>query len=113
MAQQHTLGSARMSANSPRPRRRAALLLWTFFLLWLGGQLPQVISLTRHGQQPIDFFAYARAADALRHDQSPYGTVAQSRAIWRSFHAMAVELRAAAAQGAGPAKLRAVTRRPQ
>ncbi len=71
-------------ANNPPPHRRAALLLWTLFLLWLGGQLPLVVSLTRHDQQPIDFLAYARAADALRQGQSPYGTVAQSRAIWRS-----------------------------
>src|SRR5919202_1062103 len=100
-------------ANNPPPHRRSALLLWTLLLLWLGGQLPQVISLTRQGQQPIDFLAYARAADALRHDQSPYGTVVQSRAIWRAFHRTEVELRAAAARGAGPAKLREVTRRPQ
>ncbi len=100
-------------ANNPPPHRRSALLLWTLFLLWLGGQLPQVINLTRHGQQPIDFLAYARAADALRQGHSPYGTIAQSRAIWRSFHAMEVELRAAAARGAGPAKLREVNMRPQ
>src|SRR5919199_1212498 len=106
-------GSAMTRANTPPPRRRSALLLWTFLLLGLGGQRPQVINPTRQGQQPIDFLAYARAADALRHDQSPYGTVAQSRAIWRAFHAMEVELRAAAARGAGPAKLREVMRRPQ
>src|SRR5919199_6674077 len=92
-------GSAMTRANNPPPHRRSALLLWTLVLLWLGGQLPQVINLTRQGQQPIDFLAYARAAAALRHDQSPYGTVAQSRAIWRAFHAMEVELRAAAARG--------------
>src|SRR5919202_698527 len=100
-------------ANNPPPHRRSALLLWSLLLLWLGGQLPQVINLTRQGQQPIDFLAYARAAAALRHDQSPYGTVAQSRAIWRSFHHTEVELRAAAAHGVGPAKLREVNARPQ
>ena len=94
-------------------RRRSSILLWTLFLLWLVGQLPTVVTLTRHGQQPIDFLAYARAADALRQGQSPYSTIEQSRAIWRSFHHTEVELRAAAAHGAGPAKLRELNMRPQ
>src|SRR5919202_2852466 len=100
-------------ANNPPPHRRSALLLWTLFLLWLVGQLPTVVTLTRHGQQPIDFLAYARAADALRQGQSPYSTIEQTRAIWRSFHHTEVELRAAAAHGAGPAKLRELNMRPQ
>lgn len=90
-----------------------ARLPWLCFLLWLLGQVPFFVGLAEQGQSPIDFLTYRVAADAISHAQSPYPTPEQSLYVYRYFHQMDAELRAASARGEGAVRLREISSRPQ
>jgi hypothetical protein len=91
--------------------RNLAIVSWAALLLW--GLLPLASVLAQPDQIPIDYLAYARAADALAQGQSPYQTPAQDQAIWRLFHRVEADLLAAYARGEGPAAVQAGLTGPQ
>lgn len=91
--------------------RGGAIVAWAALLLW--GLLPLASVVAQTGQMPIDFLAYARAADALAQGQSPYQTAEQDQAIWRLFHRVEAELLAAHVRGEGPSAVQAGLAGPQ
>jgi hypothetical protein len=83
------------------------LLHWSCFALWLLAQWLVVVGIARQGQRPVDFLAYERAATALAHAETPYGTPEEARAVWRRFHAQDAAIRGAATRADGRALARA------
>jgi hypothetical protein len=88
-------------------------LPWLIFVVSLLVWVPIFGSLAEQGQVPIDFLAYRRAADALERGESPYPEPAESQRIWRYFHQIDGEIRAAAVDGRGQETLREILARPQ
>jgi hypothetical protein len=109
---------AHLMARVGRRRRLSRLswwpwLPWLLFGLSLLVWLPIFESLAAQGRAPVDFLAYRRAADALARGEPLYPPPADSQRIWRSFHQLDVDVRAAAARGQGRETLGEALARPQ
>ncbi len=84
---------------------RLRALCWGLFALWLLIQLPPFLTHPYAAGRSVDFLTYRRAADALLRGESPYGSQAESLAIWRGYHTNDAAVRAAG----GPEQRRALT----
>jgi hypothetical protein len=91
--------------------RSVSIVTWTALLLW--GLLPLASVVAQPDRIPIDYLAYAQAADALARGDSPYQTPEQDQAIWRLFHRVEAGLLAAHARGEGPTVAQAALAGPQ
>jgi len=81
-------------------RRLRAALPVLIFLVWsalIGGGL--LAATLGQGVVPVDFATYQRAMSALARGASPYQTPAESRAVWRTYHRLDLDLRAAYTRG--------------
>jgi hypothetical protein len=87
--------------------------IWIIFALWLLLQFVLMTLIAQGGKGPVDFLAYARAAQALSQQRSPYGTGAESQTIWRLFHAREQELLHAPDQNARTALMAHNADQPQ
>jgi hypothetical protein len=73
---------------------------WLALLAWSVLQLLIARQLQTQQRGPIDFLTYQIAADELARAQSPYGTIEEDLAIWRSYHQLQQQWRNADASSA-------------
>jgi hypothetical protein len=89
------------------------ILMWGCFVAWLLLLFLIFLRIADQGQNPIDFLAYHRAADAVQQGHSPYLSLEASRQIWQAFHRQETALLQASTDAARQHELRTIAARPQ